>query len=368
VKLPEGASGSRSRRATLMGPWPPPAGGVASHMVDLREFLRSRGIETVVLAETRRASQPGVVRFDPRRRALPILGAQLVHVPVAGGILHCHGSLIAYPTAPPLLLLRSIVRARRIRWIETLHDQTLVERFPLWPIKRRRLLAQSLREAYRVLAVGRALTDFAEALGVDTSRLVTTTPLISTELELGELASPLDQFSQNHWPLLLGVGAPTPAYDLETFLLAFDEFRVRHPNAGLLLASTSFSRDPVYAGRLRAHLSRLEPSALMVVDLPRPQMLRLASRSSVVLRGPISESFGMVRAEAALLMKPVVGTATGFNEFTVGYVHGDPASLHDALVSVLDHGASPNLGRASEYVRKLARETQQGILRAYGEA
>jgi len=359
---------NHSETVTLLGPWPPPAGGVATHLTSLRGFLQRSGYRTRVLAESRHATGPAIHRMDPRRRSLPKLGLLLATIPEAGGILHCHGSLISFPALSTMTVFRTAIYARRIRWIETLHDQTLLERFPTWPIGRQRLFEESLRQAEHVLAVGSDLAEFASSIGVDSTRLTRSSPLISADLELGDLPATVGEFAGSHSPLIVGVGAPTPEYDFQSFLTAFEVFHSRHRQAGLVLASTSFADDPAYSGGIESLLRRLGSDVLYVTDLDRPVLLRLVSRADVVLRGPIAESFGLVRAEAALLRTPVIGTRTGSDLFTVGYLHGDVESLLQAIVDVLECRSFPDQERALVHYRKLAEATQMDVLRAYRDA
>jgi glycosyltransferase involved in cell wall biosynthesis len=337
-------------------------------MLTLRELLLSSGYRTCILAESRWARGPDIHRLDARRRALARLACQLSTIPDAGGILHGHGSLISYPNCTTMTLFRSIVSARRLVWIETLHDETLISRYEAWPSGRQELLRASLRGARQVLAIGRRLTDFAVRLGVDDRQLVESSPLLTAHIEPGSLSGDLADFVGRHRPLLVGVGAPTPDYDLESFLRAFERLRVTHGDAGLVLALTGFAADPAYSERLAFGARRLGSCVRIVTDVPRPEFLGLIAASDVVLRGPIAESFGMVRAEAALLRRPLVGTPTGSDEFTVTYAHGDAAGLHEALRDVLDRRRSPDAVRAFAHYRELAETTQQAILHAYTAA
>jgi glycosyltransferase involved in cell wall biosynthesis len=348
---------------TLLGPWPPPTGGVATHMTRLRACLVARDMTVQVLGHGRFAPTPGLHRLDLHRRAPSVYRRLTRHV-APGGLLHGHSTLTADPTVWRLAAFLAVVTRRRSVWIETLHDQTLIKRFPSMPKPVRIALGASLRRAAHVIAVNDDLADFAADRGVNRGSISVIGPLLPQESGPGDVPAGLADFIGARTPLLLAVGASTPDYD---FLTAVHGFRVlleTMPNAGLVLAGSGFARDGRYSATIDETVRPVASSVRRVEDLPAAELGALMREASVVVRGFAHDSFGLTRVEASVAGTPVVATPVGEQRFIEPYAHGDADSFVAAVRRAL---ATPReqLAAAREHYSREAEANLASILEIY---
>ena len=107
------------------------------------------------------------------------------------------------------------------------------------------------------------------------------------------------------------MGAMLPLYDYTTILRALRETREASIDAGLVVISAGFALDPAYQSEVRALADATDGAAMFRTDEEPGQAAAAMRASSVVIRGPRTESFGLTRAEAAMAGAPIVATPTG---------------------------------------------------------
>ena len=237
------------------------------------------------------------------------LVAQLASALDRGAVVHGHTLLTALPGFTLLDAFTRLVSWKHARWIETIHDGRLPERFRGWPASDRRRYVRSLQQADRVIAVSPPLADFLVDSGLAQSRVVTISPLLPSPAAYDRAIDPISPFVASHDPVVLGIGAMVPHYDFRTLVEAFADLRTAHADAGLVLLTSTFDRDDAYATALKRDLERLGEDARVLVDVSGPVVRTLMEDADVVVRGPARESYGLSRVESLLAGTPVVGTA-----------------------------------------------------------
>ena len=354
-------------RLTLFGPLPLPYGGVAIHVSRLYGLLRERGFDVQLAA----LGWPGVEtetlhRLPDQRWLRPISLARLARIAERGGVVHNHTAFAAYPTRLSLGLLLSTCRLAGLRRIETLHSQSILERYPALPAHERRMFLEAMTTAERVIAIGGPLREFLLGLGVPDSRIVVGSPLLPADEAPGELEQQHGAFFAAHSPIWVTIGAMVPLYDFATIAEAFVRYREQEANAGLVVISAGFVHDGVYERRLRSLIADVAGDVVILTDVPANEVAAMLRRASIVIRGPRSESFGLSRAEGAMAGVPVVATNTGITDFMTLYSHGDPRSLADAVQRAL-RTTPETRAEAAAFYTNLAATNVGAVLSVYDE-
>lgn len=344
-------------RVVLLGPYPPPHGGVEVHVVALQRFLREQGHDVSVINITRHRKPDGDGVYYPESalallRRLRSLNPDIVHLHV-GGI---------FPTRVVALALACTVFARR-RSVFTFHSggyPTSAEgRTAGWFTLR----GFVLRRFGRVIGVNQPLIDLFRRLGVPADRLRLIEPHAVRppgSAESGSPAGVIEAFRARHRPFLLSVSGLEPEYDIPTLVNAFARVRKLHPSAGLAVVGSGRQE-----AALRAYVANDEagPHVELTGDLPHAHVLDAISRADVLLRTTLYDGDSIAVREALHLGTPVVATDTGLRPAGVRLAPiGDAAAIAEQTLAALEAGVPDEVRtRAREGdVRNLTR-----VLEAY---
>lgn len=352
----------------LLGPWPPPYGGVAVHLERLHSLVGQHGVDASVLtfSDEGHGSVARRLRFGSRRR--PTHLASLARAVRPGGVIHNHySSLTMYDSAAEddgtvrdIESLFGFARALRVRRVETVHDQTIIDRWRTASEPTKALFRRSVLGSTVVIAGHPDLVDFLVEIGVAPSNLVEIGPLLPRAGPLPALQEPERSFLATHAPVWVAVGAFTPLYDYTTTAIAFRATLEQNPRAGLVLLSGGFAADAAYASEVESSLAG-SPNVLRLADIANSRALSLMAEADLVIRGARTESFGLSRAEALSVGTPVVATATGETRFTIPYRHRDVASLIEAVNCAIGQDVSG----AATYFDTLAARNAERLLGVY---
>ncbi len=150
--------------AVLVGPVPPPRGGVSSHVERLALLLEDEGFRVGILNHRSQAGDPRIIASLHRNPARYWLQLRRVQAPV----IHYHHSRL-----DTLLATALARRNSRSTWIVTFHSD-VIERSLTSKVPGVALLSRSLIKRFdRIIAVSEALGDLVRA---QTGRLVTVIP------------------------------------------------------------------------------------------------------------------------------------------------------------------------------------------------
>ncbi len=356
---------SRGMRVVVFGPWPPPYGGVASHVQDLVKNLAGRGVSLSTLGYGDFRPQPGVQRVSVLRKGWWRTRFQLRLSLGPGVILHDHSVLLPYPEKIFLEPFSNIVRSRGARWILTLHDETLMGRFSAWPVSRQQLFARFIREPDHIICVGGHLQRFLGELNMPSARVTNIPPLLPMgHLPDVQIAEKVSAFLQSHWPVLTTIGAFDTNYDFPSMAKALPAVLQRFPRAGMLMIDAGFAADDEYRRKVLADLACVEPAAYCLLSrVARGQVLHLLKASTIFIRGTRHDAFGLSKAEAILLGTPVIATATGEAHFMRTYEFGNAEGLAAEIVEILHQ--PPDLSEAQQFYREMAEQALERILVVY---
>lgn len=347
----------------LLGPYPPPQGGVQRNLLAIRDELLADGHECSIINITRR-------RISGQKRAAPEEEANVFHpqTPLAVirllfrlkyDLLHIHigGEIPARVLA--LLAVCAVFAWRKS--VLTLHSggyaltKTGRAARPFSPH------GFVFRLFSRIVCVNRQQTEMFGKFGIAPENIRLIPPFFDRSPNPSvAVPEPLKSFAERHEPFLLTVGLLQPLYRLPAQIEALGKIRKEYPNAGLMILGT---------GESEAELRRLiaaKPYAahvLLAGDVPHPVTLHLINDCDVLLRTTAYDGDAISVREALHLDTPVIATDNGMRPagaFLIGLESDGPA-LSEAVKNVLRREKSAKAKRADNCANITA------VINLYGE-
>lgn len=322
------------RHICLLGPVPPPWGGVQTHVMSLRERIRARGDRCSILNLTRHRQEDHDDLYFPTtpREVITRINAlkpDVVHVHFGGNLFTRQAALFV------MLALRP-----RTRNVFTFHSggyPTSEEGLRASPMS---LRGFALRRLDAVIGVNQQLIEVFQRYGVRRDRLHLIEPFaneLDREVVTREsLPANIEQFITSHPTLLLAVGLLEPEYGLDVQLAAFTAVRAQNPGAGLLLIGSGSLHDS-FTSQIAAHPERAH--ILLAGDVPRPQTLATIARASLLLRTTHYDGDALSVREALSLGTRVLATNNGMRPEGVQLLDRlDAATLAGAIPQALKAG------------------------------
>lgn len=350
-----------SKKVVLLGPYPPPHGGVSIYVSTLFEHLKTRGLQLWTYGD--REMRAPNVRFmkDKRRDIVPLLLREGRGVRLGD----CTHFLFEYPSAlvPVWLLLKRLLG---FEWVKIIHDGSLPTRHVAFSPARRTLfrlaaggvtefvvvsaeLERWLREELRVtqpVSVVKSLLPVARAAERDA---------LPAELE----ATLADYTRRGR--RVCSVGAFIHEYG---FLHAAEAVeRVRREtgeDVGLVLLDGDFAADESY----RDAVLRGREWVTVLKNVAHAHVFEIMRRSDAFVRGFGLESYGLSRVEAIWCGLPVVATRAGETRGMLLYDFGDVDELTRQLKRALA-GEHATAEWADAYTRE-AEENLKAITAKLG--
>jgi glycogen(starch) synthase len=314
-------------RVLLLGAYPPPHGGVQTHMVALRDFLVRQGISCEVINLTRYRKRDGDGVFYPRS-ALGVLWLLLrrrydvAHLQV-GGNLSRRWLLLG--------LVCSWIPGKKV--VLTFHSGG----YPSSPEGRaarpNSLKGMVLRRLDGLIGVNQELVDFFRRLGVRANNIRLIVPFAPAPEAAVELPAPLREFYDSHRPVIITVGLLEPEYDLPLQIRMLGDLRRVMPDAGLAIIGSGGCevklREEIAARPYRDHI-------LLCGDVPHPVTLRAIAEADVMVRTTLYDGDSISVREALHLGVPVIASDTVFRPEGVILVPiSDQPALHRAIQETL---------------------------------
>jgi len=316
-------------RVLLLGPYPPPHGGVETNLVAIRRFLLKQGIPCAVINITRHRKTEGDEIYYPKNamqlvRLLLRLRYDIIHLHVGG------------------LLSRRILRLGLVctfipnkKTVFTFHSGG----YPSMPQARfigpGSFAAFVLRRFDRLIAVNREIQDFFQRLGVasDRIRIIAPHAFFADENIDGPLPEPLASFFARHQPVFISAGQLEPEYDLPLQIEVLGPIRKHFPTAGLVLLGHG-SLEQELRGRIQQ--KPFGEHILLGGDVPHEVTMRAIARSDVMLRTTLYDGDAISLREALYLGTPVIATDNGMRPAAARLIPtSDLAALQEAILQTL---------------------------------
>lgn len=147
------------RKIVVLGPLPPPFGGVSLHIVRFLELLKSQGVSAIAFPYT---GTTRVGRFGKSLQAARMLAAILARArPRRGEVLHLHYGGLGY-----FLALAPVLAWTRARLVVTFHSVRVLQDLDGAPAWQRRLALAMLRRFSLFVAVRAEIGEALRSLGL----------------------------------------------------------------------------------------------------------------------------------------------------------------------------------------------------------
>jgi len=287
-------------RILLLGAYPPPHGGVQSHILALCRYLKEQGVPYKVINLTRHRRPDSDEVYYPHSAAQVV--RLLFRLPYDVAHLHVGGDLSQRLLALGLVCCSVPGRAT----VFTFHSGG----YPSSPQGRRAhprtFRGFVLRRFDRLIGVNQEIIDFYQRCGVPKQRLRLILPYAPVRIPPGTMLPPeMEMFFRSHDPVLLSVSGLEPEYDLPQQFRALGLVRQNFPQAGLAI---------VGSGSLEYELRRMiseQPGGehiLLCGDVPHDATLLAIQRASLLLRTTLYDGDAISIREALQLGTPVIAT------------------------------------------------------------
>jgi glycosyltransferase involved in cell wall biosynthesis len=333
------------RAPWILGPTPPPLGGVATFVSRLCALLAERG------RDYHFRGFGG--RDDPR----PALGEYLRHtrgmrpgdllVDSATGYLDSGGR-------QAMLHWLAFRLIRRFRWLRVMHGGTTPERYTGFNPQQKLLYTRMLRSVDAFLVISPLLADWLR----DDRNLrqpIHIVPSLLPPVET-DLTTPLDpalaaQIAGGDGRIL-SVGNFMEVYGFEQIAQAVELLRASTGrDLRLILVDGIIGREEAY----RERVLRDRPWITPLEWLPPAQTFALMRASDVLIRATRSESYGLSKVEALWCSLPVIATRAGETRGMTLFDFGDVPTLAALIQQTL---ADPPRAQVSEWAAFYRREAE----------
>jgi glycogen(starch) synthase len=343
-------------RVLLLGPYPPPWGGVQTNLVAIRRLLRERGEACAVINLTRHRRPDADDVYFPKTpaqvsRLLLRLDYDIAHMHIGGDV-----------SARLLWLSLVLCAMTRSRSVLTLHSGG-------YPYSEHGRAARPgsfrgfvFRRFDRIITVNEAQVEMFRRFGVAPERIRLIAPhAVTDDWQHAALPEAMRQFIESHTPALITVSGLRPEYDLPLQIDALDAVRALHPRAGLMIVGAGEDEEEI---RRRIAAKSYAGHVMLCGDVPHEVALRAVAESDLFLRTTRYDGDAISVREALHLGVPVIATDNGMRPAGVRLIPvGDGRALVEAIETQL---AQPALPRDARVVEK-DEENVAEVLRLYEE-
>ncbi len=318
-------------RVLLMGPYPPPHGGVQTNLVSIRRMLLKRGIPCQVINLTRhRQEEAGDIHYPKNAIEVVKLLFGLEY-----DILHLH---IGGDLSTRLMLLGlvcTLIPGRKT--VLTFHSGGYPSSEAGAGAGPFTLRGFVLRRFDRLIGVNQELTDLYRRFGASERKIRLIYPhSVSRESFARELPERMARFVESHDPSILTVSGLEPEYEVPLQIDVLGSIRQKFPSAGLMIIGTGSLEEQV-----RGEIER-KPYAehvLLCGDVPHPVTLRAISESDLFLRTTQYDGDSISVREALYSGIPVIATDNGMRPEGIRLIPRPEAEpLTQAIEDVLGGG------------------------------
>jgi glycosyltransferase involved in cell wall biosynthesis len=321
----------------MLGRYPPPHGGLQTHLVALHCFLDERGVRCTGVNITR-VPDTKIVGVHYPQSALGLLWLLLR---LRYDIVHLHlGGTLTWRLLGLGLICSLIPGTRAVLTFHSGGYAASPEGRSVSPVS---LPGFVLRRFDRVIGVNRELVALFRRVGVRPERVRLISPYESLagrirapEAGSATLPATLREFMASHAPVLVTVGLLEPEYDLPLQVEAVGVLQRTFPRVGLvIIGSGSLERDL----KSFVNTKSFAEHVLICGDVPHAAVLRAIADSDLLLRTTRYDGDSIAVREALDLGTPVVATDNGMRPEGVQVVPG--ADL-PGLCGVIEQALRPD--------------------------
>ena len=310
-------------KVVLVGDFPPPNGGVATHVEELFRALREHGGEPAVL-DIGKGQLPADGVFPAGN--VPGFARLLASHAARGFRIHVHTSGANPKSWALALACAAAARIGRTAPLLTLHSGLC----PPWLMTSpwRRAGARAIAERFgTVIAVSSAIREALLSCGVEPARVEVVPAFSHKFIRPGAPPPRLLELRAQARPLFCAMLAPSPVYGQEVLLRAFAQVRARIPSARLAVYGVG------------TELLRAE-GVVGFGEVHRSSALAMMAASDVFVRPTLVDGDSISVREALALGRTVVATRVGNRPPEALLVPpGDADALAQGLVEAAEQPA-----------------------------
>jgi glycosyltransferase involved in cell wall biosynthesis len=344
-----------SRKVVLLGPYPPPHGGVSIYVAALFESLKGRGLRLWTYGDEE--LKDARVRFmrDKRREIVPLVLREGRGARVAD----CTHFLFEYPSAlvPVWVILKRLVG---FEWVKIVQDGTLPSRHARFNFARRALFRLSAGAATEFVVLSEELRGWlGEEVGV-TQNVSLIRNLFPVSYLDDEAALPTETESalagfMSRARRVASVGVFIKEYGFLHIAEGVERLRRETgEDLGLVLLDGGFASDAAH----REEVLRGREWITVLKNVPHTHVFKVFKRCDAFVRGTSAEGYGLSRVEAIWCGLPVVATRAGETRGMLLYDFGDV----DALASQLRLALSgARASETQEWAARYRREAEENL-------
>ena len=301
----------------LIGPCPPPHGGVSVHLAGVRQELLEAGIPCMVLDPARTSSKARflltVLRYALR--------GWMIHVHTNG---HNHRSWL-------LIGLCGLAAVFGRGALLTLHSGIAPSYLANASAVTRRLLRVACYLFSRIICVSPAIRSSLVLVGVPSNRIDITPACLAVERSHAPVAPLVASWMEQHRPLFSSVLFFQPEYGFDLLVAGLSRLRPRYPSFGCLVMGGVEGQSTAQTMVRRAGLA---DHFLVLGDVNHETCLALMARCDVFLRPTLADGDSISVREALALDVPVVASRVGARP--EGVILFEPGDV-DAMLPAIDH-------------------------------
>jgi glycosyltransferase involved in cell wall biosynthesis len=347
----------------LIGPYPPPIGGVSIHIKRLHQALLNNGIKSRVF------NLGG--KFTKEENIIPIgsfffwLFRYLVGK--MDGIIHYHGE--SWLTRSLLLL----VRLRKKRIIYTFHS--LREEFASLVIYKRLFVRLVAKYGDHFIASGIGVKETLIRFGFPVERISVIPPFLPPKMDdqdFDAIPSYVWNFINTHDPILtanafrISFFQGEDLYGIDMCVRLCSKLKQQFPNIGLVFCLPD-KNDENYFNQMMNMIQELEIGNNFLFVIESIELYPILSRSNLFLRPTNTDSYGISVAEALFLGIPAVASDVCERPYGSSLFHNrDEDEFKDAVLHQLHPGEGSSIDKTEEGQRQLLDlEYLQDLLNLY---
>lgn len=354
-----------SREVFLLGPLPPPFGGVSIYLSFLLEHLRPRGVRMWAYFGEPFQGESGVQRFRHRRLGLVPLAFRQGRGARVLDVTHFH---LEHPN--PLLLPAWLAckLVLRFRWHKNILDGTLPARHRKFNLLRRLLFRGALRGADEFIVVSDELKRWLQddlRVRQKVSVIPCLLPIPNRYLDeepTAPTAAALRAYLRRT-RCVCSVGAFIQDYGFMDAARAVERLRAETgEDIGLALLDGAFARDENYRSEVLAGREWIT----VLEQVPNSDVYKVMRASDAFIRAVACEGYGISRVEALWCGLPVVGTRTGETRGMLLYDFGNVDELVQQLKLALFTERSQEVKEWGALYQKEAEGNLEALLKNLG--
>jgi glycogen synthase len=313
----------------LIGPYPPPHGGVSVHVLEALRQLQRAGILCRVLNTDVRAPLSSAYL---RARHWPDLVLIAWRHARRGWTLHVHTNGHNFKSWLVAVLCGLAGQSAR-GCLLTLHSGMAPRYLSCASVWRRMLAAFACSLYTRVICVSSEIQKTLFSLGVPASATEVLPAYLTTGPRQAIQNTRLRRWAEHHRPLLSTALFFRPEYGFDVLVAALARLRRSYPQLGCVAMGSGEQRAEAEA---RICGERLENSILLAGDVDHDTCLEVMSISDVFVRPTFDDGDSIAVREALSLGMPVVASnASNRPEGVILFQTNDVEDLHAKLEAAL---------------------------------